>query len=60
MSFVRSSVEFERCCEFSKLQDGHVIDNKKIKALLLATVSELHPLRFELHIWLSLTVDTLT
>ena len=29
MSFVRSAVEFERCCEFSKLQDGHTIDVQK-------------------------------
>ena len=29
MSFVQSSVEFERCCEFSKLGDGHVIDAQK-------------------------------
>ena len=29
MSFVQSSMEFERCCEFSKLGDGHVIDAQK-------------------------------
>ena len=26
MSFVRSLVEFERCCEFSNLRDGHMTD----------------------------------
>ena len=30
MSFVQSLVEFERRCEFSKLQDGHTIDACKI------------------------------
>ena len=30
MSFVRSSVELERRCEFPKLWDGHVIDAHKI------------------------------
>ena len=35
MSLVQSLVEFERCCEFSKLGDGHVIDAQKtLKALL--------------------------
>ena len=29
MSIVQSSMEFERCCEFSKLGDGHVIDAQK-------------------------------
>ena len=29
LSFVRSSVEFERCCEFSKLRDGHRTDAQK-------------------------------
>ena len=29
MSFVQSSVEFERRCEFSKLRDGHAIDAQK-------------------------------
>ena len=44
MSFVQSSVEFER----------RAIDaQKETKALLLAMASELHPLRFELQIWLS-------
>ena len=31
MSFVQSSVELERRCEFSKLQDGHMIDACKNK-----------------------------
>ena len=30
MPFVQSLVEFERRCEFSKLQDGHMIDARKI------------------------------
>ena len=54
MSFVQSLADFENCCEFSKLQDGQMIDaQKQTKALLLAMAVELHPLRFELQIWLS-------
>ena len=50
----RSSVESERCCEFSKLQDGHTKNAcKQTKTLLLAKASELHPLRSEQQIWLS-------
>ena len=47
-------MEFERNCEFSKLQDGHAIDAwEQTKSLLLAMAVELHPLRFKLEIWLS-------
>ena len=60
MSFVWSLAKFERCCEFSKLRGGHAVDAQKYtKALLLAMALELHPLRFELQIWLSLIVGTL-